>query len=606
MLEIQATNQKLPSQKIIVPGSKSYSNRALLLAALANGNSYITGILESEDTKVMISALKILGIRIKKVKSIYQIQGSGGQFKKPTRPLMLENAGTAIRSLTAALSTQAFTTTLTGNKRMCERPIQDLINALMPLGATTKSTNGCPPVRTKGPLHGGKTSVKGSISSQYLSSLLMAAPYAQNTVKIQVQGMLTSLHYVEMTLSIMERFGVKPSNKNYQSFTIQPEQYKGTSYTVEGDASSATYPLALAALHGFRMTINNIPSNSKQADMLFLNVLKKMGCQVTSTKNSISVKGPKKLTSLGNIDLNKLPDAAMTVATLCAFTKGRSKLTGIGNLRVKETDRLHALSNELTKVGVKVIEGKDFLEIHGNPEELHGGIIETYNDHRMAMCFAIAGSRIQNIRITNPDCVQKTYPTFWKDLKKWGISNNKIKKNKSPNLILAGLRGSGKSSVGKKLAQELSYNFIDTDELIIKHFGPIPDIVKKYGWNHFRVIEAQIAKKLSSTNKTVISTGGGMFINPQNIKNLKKSGYIALLKANAKIFAQRIEKDPQRPRLTSASTITQEMNLLWNERRKSYFEAADFVIDVTKQSSNAKNDIKTKARQIISTFTLLV
>lgn len=600
MRKIEPTTELPAAQKISVPGSKSYSNRALLLAALADGTSRLEGILESEDTMVMLKALRTLGVRInKKAPGTYEVQGSSGGFNKPKTTLNLENAGTAVRSLTAALSIQPFRSTITGNKRMCERPIADLVEALKPLGASITATKGCPPITTKGPLKGGKTSISGSVSSQYISALLMAAPYAQSTTTINVKGALTSLPYVTMTLSTMKAFGVNVKNEKNRRFTIKPKIYTAANYQVEGDASSASYPLALAALHGTSMTITNIGAQSEQADFLFLDVLQKMGCTIHKTSKSIRVKGPRQLKPLRTINLNKMPDAAMTVAVLCAFAKGRSKLTGLANLRVKETDRLMALAAELTKIGAHVKEGKDFLEIDGDPQELHGGSIETYNDHRMAMCFAVAGSRIPNIHILNPHCVQKTYPTFWKELNQWGIKSPSIKNRAYPNLILSGLRGSGKSTLGKKLAKKLSYRFVDTDELITEQYGPIPAIVEKHGWQRFRKLEAKVAHELSSTKKMVISTGGGMLINPRNTKNLRKSGYVALLKASPTTLAQRIMHDPHRPRLTKAKNLTAELQQLWQERRESYLTACDFAIST---EGSTQSDIEKKANLILTEF----
>jgi len=420
-IEIHAVTKPLKPITTKVPGSKSYTNRALLLAALSKGTSTIIGAMDSKDTQVMIRALRALGIEIKQTKTGLTIKGAAGTFKKPEKIIDIQNAGTAARSLTAALATQSFNSKLTGDKRMQSRPIQDLTESLTKLGASIQTNDGCPPVTILKPIKGGKTTVNGEISSQYLSALLMALPLAEKTSQIKVKGKLTSLPYVEMTLETMRHFGVRVQNKNFREFIIKPQTYKSVKYDVEGDASSATYPLALAALHGSKTTITNIPGTSLQADMQFLHILQKMGCTINKSKNSVSVKGPKNLKALGEVDLNQLPDAAMTVAILCAFANGTSKLTGLANLRVKECDRLSALTTELKKIGATVQEGKTFLTIKGNPLLQSAAEIETYNDHRMAMCFAIAGSAIGNMKIKNSSCVQKTYPTFWEDLKKWGI-----------------------------------------------------------------------------------------------------------------------------------------------------------------------------------------
>ncbi len=453
--------QQKPNFVTRVPSSKSYTNRALILAALAKGKSRIINPLDSDDTKVMLKALKELSIKTKrttelfnystnpktksqskilqkefKANNVIEVTGSGGKFKRPAKTIFLGNAGTAVRFLTAALATQPFESRLTGNERMRERPIGDLIEALKVWGAEIESKTGCPPLKIQGPLKGGSTKVNGSISSQYLSALLIAAPYTQEKSEIIVKGRLTSLPYVKMTLDTIKKFGgvitaIKTKNKSYNKFNCAPHKYRGSIYEVEGDASSASYPWAIAAVTGGSATVTNVPADSAQADLEFLKVLKKMGCKVDfgadgngKTVNSgnankgITVKGPAKLKSLGGIDLNHMPDAAMTVAILCAFAKGKSRLTGLGNLRVKETDRLKALETELKKTGVKVRTGKDWIEIEGGSPP-HSAEIETYDDHRMAMCFAVMGTKVPGIAIKKPQCVSKTYPDFFKDLKKW-------------------------------------------------------------------------------------------------------------------------------------------------------------------------------------------
>lgn len=432
MIELSPIKKRI-NIRASVPSSKSYTNRALLLAALAKGKSKIIHPLESTDTRIMVKALKELGIEINRKKATngkitLTVHGTGGIFNKPARTLHLENAGTAVRFLTAALANQNFKSRITGNKRMQERPLKDLIEALQLLGAKIESpnNNNCPPITIKGPLTGNKTTVEGEISSQYLSALLMIAPTMGSKVSIKVKGELTSLPYIIMTLDTMSKFGVEIKQKDFSEFLISPTNYKAIKYPVEGDVSSATYPLAIAAIQGTKTTITNINKYSKQADLGFLDVLKKMGCKIEKTDKQIIVTGPKQLKALGTINLNALPDAAMTVAVLSAFAKGTSKLTHIGNLRVKETDRLSALNKELKKIGAKVKEGPNYLEITGDSEKLNGAIIETYDDHRMAMCFAVLGSRIPGIKIKNPECVSKTYPSFWKDLKKWGTHSKKV------------------------------------------------------------------------------------------------------------------------------------------------------------------------------------
>jgi len=410
-----------------VPASKSYTNRALLLAALSDGKCILSNPLLSDDTKVMIHSLRELGIKITSDHDKLIVQGNNGLFKKPVRPIFLGNAGTAVRFLTAALALQNFQTVVTGDKRMQERPVKDLVDALKKMCVIIEAVNHCPPITIHGPVKNNTTEVNGDISSQYLSALLMIAPLTGKEVTINVKGHLTSLPYIKMTLQTMKTFGVEIKNTSNKTFNCRPQIYKATNYQIEGDASSATYPLAIAALNQGIINISNIPQDSLQADLKFLDIMRKMGCRI-SKKSGIKLETPKTkaastadLKPLGEIDLNDLPDAAMTVAAVCGLVHGTSILKNIGNLRVKECDRLHALATELRKIGVKLEEGPDFLAIHGDPSKLRGAVIETYNDHRMAMCFAVIGTKIDGIKIKNPECVSKTYPTFWEDLQKWGI-----------------------------------------------------------------------------------------------------------------------------------------------------------------------------------------
>lgn len=407
-----------------VPGSKSYTNRALTIAALAQGMSTLHGALLSDDTHVARQALAQLNIRVDQNGSTFHVYGQGGRFTSSSQPLFLGNSGTATRFFTAMLTLTGFSSTVTGDTRMQERPIADLLEALRQLGAEVTSIqgNGCPPVHIGAQrLQGGTAGVSGAISSQFLSALLMVAPYAQQEVTLLVRDMLVSVPYVDLTLDIMARFGVTVYREGYQRFIIPGQQrYRAQEYHVEGDASAATYFWGLAALLGQSLCITNVPSSSVQGDVRFLQVLERMGCKV-SAGSGLRVEGPPHLQPLGDIDLNDLPDAAMTVAVLAAFCPGTTRLHNLANLRLKETDRLHALAVELRKIGAKVTESPDGLHIEGNPTTLHGAEIATYDDHRMAMCFGMLGARLPGVRIQNPGCVAKTYPGFWDDLQHVGV-----------------------------------------------------------------------------------------------------------------------------------------------------------------------------------------
>ena len=411
-----------------VPGSKSYTNRALAIAAMARGTSTLRGALISDDTHVARAALERLGIQVAYDNDAFTVHGQGGRFSDPGAPLYLGNSGTATRFLTAMMTLAGFPSTITGNERMQERPIADLLAALAQLGAEAASVhdNGCPPVRVGATrLQGGRASVSGAISSQFLSALLMAAPYARQDVVLEVRDTLVSVPYVALTLDIMARFGVEVAHDDYRLFRIPGQQaYAARDYVIEGDASSASYFWGLAALLGQTLCVTNVPPDSVQGDTRFLQVLERMGCTV-SRRQGWQVSGPRQLQPLGDIDLNALPDAAMTVAVLAAFCQGETRLCNIANLRVKETDRLSALATELRKIGAAVTEWPDGLHIAGSPDALRGAEIATYDDHRMAMCFGMAGARLPGIRIREPGCVAKTYPGFWDDLRRVGVTIEK-------------------------------------------------------------------------------------------------------------------------------------------------------------------------------------
>ncbi|MBI5755091.1 3-phosphoshikimate 1-carboxyvinyltransferase, partial [Candidatus Peregrinibacteria bacterium] len=378
---------------IEVPGSKSYANRALIISALANGKSILKNMPFCDDTLVLIQALKNLGISIQQKNADLEIHGRGGDFDKPKKPLNLGNSGTAVRFLTAVLAGASFESCITGDSRMKERPIADLVDALNTLGADVQSTNGCPPIYVKGQkLRGGTTKIPGNISSQFISALLITAPYAKNDVTLEISTPLTSASYIDTTLDILKIFGIK-TYRNASSFTIQAGQkYQPKTYEIPGDASSASYFLAIAAIHGAEIILKNMKWSS-QGDFEFLKILKKMGGTLRHTDRTILFKGPKTLKALGKINMNDMPDSAMTAGIVAAFAKGKTLLTGLGNLKYKESDRLKALESELAKVGCQARSSDDSLEIIGNPSKLRGAMIESHRDHRIAMCFAVLGTK---------------------------------------------------------------------------------------------------------------------------------------------------------------------------------------------------------------------
>lgn len=421
MESLTLTPVKQVNGEITLPGSKSLSNRALLLAALARGTTKITNLLDSEDIQHMLSALKTLGIEfeLSEDKTECVVKGNDGLFSNEEKlSIYLGNAGTAMRPLAAALAVSDVNVELTGEPRMKERPIAHLVEALWQLGADVDylEDKGFPPLKIKGKkVLGSNIKLDGSISSQYLTALLMICPLLTTDTKIKVEGELVSKPYIDITLDIMKRFGVQVTNEQYSVFRIKGQQsYESPgSYMVEGDASSASYFLAAAAIKGGSVTVNGVGSESVQGDRLFADVLEKMGAKVTWTPTSVSVTH-QELQGV-DLDLNHIPDAAMTIAIAAIFAKGPTSIRNVYNWRVKETDRLHAMATELQKLGVKVEEGKDYLTIYPQSTLKHAEI-ETYNDHRIAMCFSLVSLSDQSVTILDPKCVRKTFPNYFEKL----------------------------------------------------------------------------------------------------------------------------------------------------------------------------------------------
>jgi len=412
---------------VVLPGSKSITNRALLLAALAKGTSTLHNLLHSDDTRYMTNALESLGITIRQPSqaptTTRTVVGAAGPLASAlsdeysaNSPLQLQlgMAGTAYRPLTAALCLGVGSFDLLGNSRMSERPIGDLVDALRQLGAdiTYLQDDNFPPVRVTGTgLRGGAVSIRGDISSQFLTSLLLSAPLADAAVTINIEGELVSKPYLDITLALMRSFGSQASHTDYSVFQVEPGGYTAAdNYLIEGDASNASYFLAAGAITGTGVTVQGIGANSVQGDVAFTELLRAMGANVDIKEQTISVT-PGKLKAI-DMDLNHIPDAAMTAAVLALFAEGTTHLRNLYNLRVKETDRLAALATELTKLGAQVIEGEDFLSITP-PVELKHASIDTYDDHRMAMCFSLVALAGVPVTINDPGCVAKTFPNFF-------------------------------------------------------------------------------------------------------------------------------------------------------------------------------------------------
>ncbi|WP_028584121.1 3-phosphoshikimate 1-carboxyvinyltransferase [Desulfogranum mediterraneum] len=404
---------------ISVPGSKSLTQRALIAAALAQGNSCLSGPLASEDTAYTIGALRSMGVRIDdQDPGQWQVQGCGGRLETPTQEIYLGNNGTATRFLTSVVALGRGRFQINGSRRMRERPISPLMEALTGWKVDIRSdaANGCPPltIQAQG-IAGGKTILPEGQSSQYLSSLLLVAPYAAAPAELEVLGEVLSQPYVEMTLAVMADFGIRVEaapRLNY--FRIPQGSYQGQDYAIEGDASSASYFWAAAAISRGRVTVANVPVPSLQGDAGLVPLLARMGCEVRQTAAGLEVRGPERLEAI-EVDMGDMPDVAPTLAVVAAFAEGTTTINNIEHLRIKECDRVAAVVSELRKLGAEVEEEQDRIRIHGRSggSNLHGATLETYEDHRMAMCFAVAGLRIPGIRISGESCVAKSFPDFW-------------------------------------------------------------------------------------------------------------------------------------------------------------------------------------------------
>ena len=412
---------------VTLPGSKSISNRVLLLSALAQGTTRIEGLLESDDTAVMLAALKQLGVEVK-THSPDSVSVTGvSRFPVMQAALFMGNAGTAIRPLTAALAVMGGHYTLSGVPRMHERPIGDLVQGLCEMGARIHylDQQGYPPIEILAPEQlDDHVRVQGSVSSQFLTAVLMAAPLAVarsgRTLTVQVIGELISKPYIEITLNLMARFGVKVERQGWEQFVIRADAvYKSPGrIVVEGDASSASYFLALGAIGGGPVKVIGVGAQSIQGDIAFAEVIEAMGAQVRRNETSIEVTGinvaaGQKLKAF-DTDFNLIPDAAMTAAALALFADGPCTLRNIASWRVKETDRIHAMETELRKLGARVESGPDWLRVYPvEPGQWQDAVIDTYDDHRVAMCFSLAAFGQSHVRILDPGCVSKTFPTYF-------------------------------------------------------------------------------------------------------------------------------------------------------------------------------------------------
>ncbi|MBC8336932.1 MAG: 3-phosphoshikimate 1-carboxyvinyltransferase [Anaerolineales bacterium] len=398
-----------------VPGSKSLTNRALLMAALAEGKTTLRNALFSDDSDYFAKALQNLGfeVELNPERKEIGVRGLGGNIPATSAELFIGNSGTTARFLTAFLTLGKGEYSIDGEPRMRERPIGDLLAALRKLGAKLEANNNCPPVNiTASGLSGGKTEIAGNISSQYLSALLMIAPYSQSPVEIEVSTALSSKPYIDMTISIMRDFGVDVERDQYQRFRIQPARYLPVSnYSIESDASAASYFFAAPAICGGTARVENISRGSVQGDINFLDILREMGCEIKEIDTAIEVTGNANLRGI-DVDMRDIPDTAQTLSAIAPFASSPTRIRGIASARVKETDRVSAVCTELARLGITVEEYDDGMKIYPC-ENIQPATIRTYNDHRMAMAFSLIGLRVEGVQIENPACVSKTFPNFF-------------------------------------------------------------------------------------------------------------------------------------------------------------------------------------------------
>jgi 3-phosphoshikimate 1-carboxyvinyltransferase len=410
---------RTPPRGVVVrpPGSKSITNRALLIAALADGESRLHGALFSDDTERMSEALRALGVPVEAFpdEHRFRVQGSGGVFTADEAVLFAGNAGTAARFLVAAACLGNGTFVVDGNERMRQRPIADLVDALAQLGVTLEAPSGCPPVRISAHgLPGGTTRVRGGRSSQYLSALLQVAPYAAGDVEIVVEDDLVAKPYIDMTLGVMEQFGVGVEREGYARFRVAcGQRYRAVAdYEIEPDASSAHYFLAAAAITGGRVGVDGIGTASLQGDAHFVDVLERMGATVERGPRSLAVTGGR----FGGIDVDMgdISDTALTLAVIGVLASAPVRIRNVKHLRIQESERIAVVTTELRKLGGDVTEFDDGWEVR--PSQLHGGEVDTYDDHRIAMAFALLGLRVPGIVIRDPGCVRKTFPNYFDEL----------------------------------------------------------------------------------------------------------------------------------------------------------------------------------------------
>lgn len=561
------------------PGSKSYTNRALLLSVFTKDSVKIEQTLLSDDTNALIQCLQILGAKIKKEKNTLIV--SGNIFTDKTKEVILDAdlSGTTMRFLLALCCIVPGIKILTGKPGLTARPIKDLVDALRSLGAHIEYLEkpGFPPIKiTSSTLKNNDVVISGKISSQFVSALLMISPLIGD-ITIHIEGNLISKSYVAMTIDAMNKFGASVENKDFSTFVITKQTYRAKEFIVEGDYSSAAYFGAIAALTKSTITIKNLNPDSSQGDKEFFEILQKMGNTISFGKNFVTVIG--KRVEAMTVDMQNCPDQIQTLAVLASFAKGTTVITGARSLHMKETNRLQALQNELIKMGITCNISHDSITILGGTPR--ASIIDTYNDHRMAMAFAVAACKLPGIKIKDPYVVTKTFPLFFETLKKIGIKVTMQEKDKS-KIVLIGFMGAGKTSIAPLLAKRLRTNVLEMDTYVIRDSGEnsIKNIFKKLGEKKFRELEAITAKKMINKKSVVISAGGGVIESGETMEHLSKNAIIVFLETSFETILNRLVDTKDRP-LWEDKEKTQK---LFENRQPIYKQHADIIVQTDGKS----------------------
>ncbi|MCK6512848.1 3-phosphoshikimate 1-carboxyvinyltransferase [Myxococcota bacterium] len=563
-------------------GSKSYTNRALVMAALAQGETHLWNISEGDDSRALLGAFTQMGIGWERVGDGLRVLGRGGDLPRYSGVIDVGAAGTTMRFLIALCSLLPESEViLRGSARMHQRPVGDLVGALRALGADIAyvGREGCPPVRIRGGnVRGsGPVRVSGEISSQFLTAMLQIAPVVEGGLDIRVEGALVSRSYVEMTLASLRHFGVEVQQEEMQRFVVPAQPIRGRDLRIEGDASGASYLWGLAALSQGCVRVSPLGLDSLQGDAQFSRILEQMGCIVRSGEGEagpwIEVEGTQRLCGV-KVDMEQMPDTAQTLAVIAAFAEGPTEMTGLQTLRHKETDRLAALCCELGKMGVFAEATHEALRIVPPVSTRRGAQIATYEDHRMAMAFAMAATRLSGMEILEAQVVSKSFPDYWACLRSFGIASLV---DIPLRVILVGFMGSGKSVVARVLSERLGYDWIEADQEILASSGrtSIAEIFAVDGEPHFRLLERAFLASVEKRQRVVISTGGGAVMEDANVRALRAGGgVLCYLETPFEVIAERLRNIADRPLFRDGT----QAEALYRLRAPRYVQVADLTI----------------------------